>query len=178
MNLLRSVERTKKLKIDPVSDDLVRYHASLVDSSTSPEGTEVIHSLAIEGVISLPGLTILSLEARAFKQPYRECAASLAPLAQIVGMTISAGFSARVKALLGGTAGCSHFLTLVLDVAASHTLTLYLRMRERALLEESDNDNGEWSRAGMSLEPRLENACIALASDKRPIRVAKLKRGA
>jgi hypothetical protein len=173
MNLLRSAERVKRLRIDPVSDDLVRFRASLEDHSESAEGSEIVHSLSIEGTISLPDLTILSLEPHATQQPYRECAASLEPMRQLVGMRISKGFSSHVKELLGGTAGCTHFLTLALDLAASHTLSLHLRMRGSADLNEADKENPARLRVGLSLEPHLENACIALTSDSPMIRRAK-----
>ncbi|MCX4149975.1 MULTISPECIES: DUF2889 domain-containing protein [Paraburkholderia] len=173
MNLSRSVERVKKLRIDPISDDLVRFRSSLEDHSDSDDGPEVIHALSLEGTISLPDLTIRSVTAHASQQPYRECAASLEPMSQLVGLRVSSGFSTNVKNLLGGTAGCSHFMALALDLAGSHTLTMYLRMRERARLDQSDEENGDWTRVGLSIEPRLENACIALTSESRMIRQAK-----
>ena len=169
MNPDRHVERTKRLRIEPVSNDLVRYYTSLEDRGHTPDGTEVIHSLVMEGTISLPDLTIQSLQASATRQPYRECAASVEPLQRIVGMRIGAGFRARVTELIGGNAGCSHFLALVLDLAASHTLSTYLRMRDRTDLAHSDDDDSNWTAVALTVEPRLENACIALATGKRPI---------
>jgi hypothetical protein len=171
----RSVRRTKGLHVEAAGPDLVRFCATLEDRGEGPQGPEVIHSLVLEGTLSIPDLVIRSIEPRALKQPYRECAESLAPIAGLVGMSISAGFSSRVKALLAGTRGCSHFMSLALDVAASHTLTMYLRMRTRADLDESDEDGSRWTRAGLAIEPRLENACIALASDKRVVTLAKRK---
>lgn len=173
MDLHRRAQRTKSLSIEPIDQHMVRFRASLDDHGESAEGTEVIHSLRLEGTISVPDLVIRSMVPTVLKQPYRECAASLEPLGRIVGMRIQSGFSMRVKELLGGTGGCSHFLALVLDVAASHTLTAYLRMRSLAKLDESDHENSPWTRAALAIEPRLENACIALASHQRPIRQAK-----
>jgi hypothetical protein len=171
----RSVRRTKSLQVDVAGPDLVRFFATLEDRGQGPEGPEVIHSLELEGTLSLPDLVIRSIEARALKQPYTECADSVTPMAGLVGISISAGFSSRVKDLLGGTRGCSHFLSLALDVAASHTLTMYLRMRTRAKLDESNEDGSSWTRAGLAIEPRLENACIALDADKRVVTLAKRK---
>ena len=76
----RSVERNKRLLIKPLDSQTVHFMASLEDFSEGPEGREVIHSLVLEGTLSLPDLVILSVDARALKQPYRECAASVSPM--------------------------------------------------------------------------------------------------
>ena len=74
------MERVKRLGIDPVSPSLVTFRASLEDILTSPEGQEVVHSLLLEGTLSIPDLVIMTIEPRTIVQPYAECAASLAPM--------------------------------------------------------------------------------------------------
>jgi len=177
MNSTRSAERTKSLKIEPVSEDLVCFESTLIDHSEGPDGSDLIHSLSIKGTISLPDLTIRSIEATALHQPYPECAASLDPVRQLVGLRIRSGYSNRVRELLGGTAGCSHFLALALDLGASHTLTTYLRVREKVQSSQINQQNSKWMRAALVIEPRLENACIALQSESRPVKQAKQGQG-
>ncbi len=173
MKVIRTAERVKRLSIEAVDDHMVRFKASLDDTCLNPDGKEVIHSLAIEGTISLPELEILSITPTANKQPYRECGASLDPVRQLVGLRIGTGFRAQVMELLGKTKGCTHFLTLALDIAAAHTLTIFLRMRDEVAFEGRDAPDGTWIRMGLKIEPRLENACIALTSDSRVIVNAK-----
>jgi len=172
----RSVQRSKSLRVDPLDAQTVRFTATLEDHSEGPEGREVIHSLVLEGTISIPDLVIRSVAARALQQPYRECAASVEPMAQLVGLKIGRGFTQKVLDLLGGVRGCSHFLALVMDLSAAHTLTTYLRLRDRVALATSDDDDSDWTRVALQLEPRLENACIGLQADWRPMRNARRKR--
>ena len=160
----RTAERVKKLKIEPVDDTLMRFRASLEDTSQDGAGDEIIHSLSIEGTISLPDLVIRTIEPHASYHPYRECGASLAPVRKMVGITIGPGFRANVQDLMGGASGCTHFLSLALDLAASHTLSLFLRMRDSAAFASRNDPGNAWIGVGLALEPRLENACIALTS--------------
>lgn len=173
MDPIRTAERVKKLLIEPVDDALVRFRASLDDVSHGDTGDEVIHSLSIEGTISLPELVIQTIEPRAYHQPYQECAKSLDPVRKLVGARIGPGFRAHVIGILGRTNGCTHFLTLVLDLAASHTLSLFLRMRAQVPFEGRNNPAGVWIGTGLAMEPRLENACIALRSDSPVLKNAK-----
>ena len=171
----RSAKRVKNLCIDPIGHDMVHFRSSLEDYSESTDGTEVIHSLAIDGTISLPDLTIRSIEPHSYHQPYRECEASLEPVRKLVGLTISPGFRTRVQSLIGGTAGCTHFLSLALDLATVHTLALFLRIRAESTSGDDGLKDAAWMRIGLSLEPRLENACIALTSDSSLVKKAKRK---
>ncbi len=173
MDSFRTAERVKKLMIEPVDDALVRFHASLDDVSHGDTPDEVIHSLSIEGTISLPDLVIQTIEPRAHHQPYQECAKSLDPVRQLVGARIGPGFRAHVLSLLGRTSGCTHFLTLVLDLGASHTLSMFLRMRAKVPFDGRNRADGTWTGTGLAIEPRLENACIALRSDSPVITKAK-----
>jgi len=169
------MERVKRLGIDPVSPSLVTFRASLEDILTSPEGQEVVHSLLLEGTLSIPDLVIMTIEPRTIVQPYAECAASLAPMQRLVGQSISSGFNSRVRDLLGGTAGCSHFMELALDLSASHTLSLFLRIRDHVKREDDAAGGALRTRVALMLEPRLENACIALTSESSQIRHARNK---
>jgi Protein of unknown function (DUF2889) len=171
----RTAERVKKLKIEPVDDTLLRFRASLEDTSQDGAGGEIIHSLSIEGTISLPDLVIRSIEPHASHHPYAACGASLAPVRKMVGIAIGPGFRAKVQDLMGGTSGCSHFLALAIDLSASHTLSLFLRMRDTAAFSSRNDPDNAWIGAGLKLEPRLENACIALTSASPVIIHAKQK---
>jgi hypothetical protein len=177
MDSARTAERVKKLRIEPVDDSLLRFYASLDDASHDDTGDERIHSLSIEGTISLPDLVIRTIEPHAHHQPYEACAKSLDPVRKLVGLRIGPGFRARVLSTLGGTSGCTHFLTLVLDLAASHTLSLFLRMRSKVRFDTRNDPDGAWIGTGLAIEPRLENACIALTSDSPVIKIAKRHAG-
>jgi hypothetical protein len=169
----RTAERVKKLKIEPVNDTLVRFRASLEDVSRDGAGEELIHSLALEGTISLPDLVIRTIEPKSYRQPHDGCAASLAPVRKLVGVCIGPGFRAKVLDAMGRTKGCTHFLSLALDLGASHTLSLFLRMRSQMRFDLRGESAPRWIATGLAIEPKLENACIALTSQTDLVQTAK-----
>lgn len=169
----RRARRTKSLDVEPIGDDRLRFRLELDDRSLSPEGDELIHSLAIEGELSLPDLVIRAIEPFAYHQPYPECGASLEPVRRLVGTRIGPGFRDTVLRTMGRTRGCTHFLTLALDLAGAHTLSVFLRMRERVPFATRHDPDGAWMQVGLEVEPRLENACTALRSESPVMRQAK-----
>jgi hypothetical protein len=173
MDLSRIGERTKKLRVEPVNDRLLRFRASLEDWGHSPDGDELIHSLVLEGTISIPELEILSIEPTTLHQPYAECLLSVEPVRKLVGARIGPGFRTRVIELLGRTKGCTHYLTLALDLAQSHTLATFLRMRSKMSFEGRNSPDGAWIGTGLEIEPLLENACIGLRTESPVIQRAK-----
>lgn len=170
---MRTARRKKWLEVEPIDATRARFLLGLEDTSPSDTGVETIHALEIAGVLSIPGLEILEIEPRAILHPYPECAVSLDPVRQMVGARIGAGFRARVLDVMGRTRGCTHFMSLMLDLTAAHTLTTFLRMRERAEYETRKAPDDDWTRTGLALVPELENACIALRADSPVIRNAR-----
>ena len=172
MDMNRSAKRVKSLDVEPRPNGLT-FMLRLDDTSRSPEGEELIHSLGLEGELTLPGLKITWIKAHAYKHPYPECAASLAPIQQLVGASIGPGFRDTVLKAMGRTRGCTHFLSLALDLAAAHTLSVFLQMRARAPFDSRHDKDSDWIRTGLEIEPRLENACVALRTESPVIRQAR-----
>ena len=158
-------DREQKLRIEPVSDHVVRFLSTLTDTFRTPHGDDLIHSLRLEGTLSIPDLVILSISATSIEQPFSGCAASVPPMERLTGLRIGPGYRNRVIELIGGTQGCSHFLTMALDLGASHTLTTYLQMESRTPRREVGVADGRWIAVGLDIEPRLENACIGLRAE-------------
>lgn len=167
--MARTAKRTKSLDVGLIDPGRAWFKLELEDRATSPGADELIHKLEIEGELSLPQLEILSIEPRTLHQPYPECGASLEPVRQMAGTRIGPGFRARVLELMGRQLGCTHYLTLMLDLGAAHTLSLFLRMRERALYSERNEPGSAWLRAGLAIEPKLQGACIALRAGSAAI---------
>jgi len=162
---MRTAKRTKSLNIVPLDEDRASFELTLEDRSYDDTGGELIHLLEIKGLISLPELEILEIEPKSYHQPYAECSAGLDPVRKMVGARIGAGYRTRVFELMGRTLGCTHFMTLLLDLASAHTLTTFLRMRARVPLPQHKTPISDWLRIGLEIEPRLENACTALRTD-------------
>lgn len=176
MNQHRSTRRVKTLDVEPIDPGGLKFRLTLEDKTHSADGEELIHSLAIEGELSLPDLVIRAIQPHAYHQPYPECAASLSPVQQLVGTRIGPGFRDRVLEVMGRSRGCTHFLSLALDLAAAHTMSVFLQMRARVPFEARNLSDGDWMGAGLDIEPRLENACIALRTESPIMARAKEKR--
>ena len=172
----RSTRRVKTLDVIPLSDTDVQLRATLVDISVAfnnPDDVELIHDLRIEATVSVPELVIREIAAYALQQPYGQCALSIAPVARLRGLNLKRGYRKHVQNLLGGTNGCTHFLTLAQDLSAANVLSIYLRMRQSVNNTPATRADGSWARAGLKVEPGLVNACLALAEHSPVQRLAR-----
>ena len=172
----RTGRRDKTLDVVPVSENAMTVIATLRDTSVAlgdPNDVEVIHDLRLEATVSLPDLTIDDVNGVAQRQPYEQCALTVATLGRLRGLSLQRGYRREVMERLGGTQSCSHFLTLALELSAANVLSIYLRMR--ATVENTDHNRGDgtWAGAGLDVEPGLVNACLALAEDSPVIRQAR-----
>jgi hypothetical protein len=164
----RRARREKSLDVLPVSDTELTVVAALRDTSTAladPDDVEIIHDLRLEVGVTVPDLVIHTVAGQAEQQPYDQCAFTVAPLQRLVGLTLRRGYRREVMERLGGIQGCSHFLTLALDLSAANVLSIYLRMRARTPNTATTRADGSWARTGLEVEPGLMNACLALAAD-------------
>jgi len=59
-------------------------------------------------VVAVPGFEILAAEARMNVHPYQVCTAVLPDYGQLVGLSVSRGYTRKVRELFGGPGGCSH----------------------------------------------------------------------
>jgi hypothetical protein len=80
-----------------------------------PPGT--VHHMIIRIEIKGPKLVIEEIEVEMPTVPYEACIETLDTLNQLKGMPIVAGFTAKVKSLIGGRKGCCHLLSLLTAMA-------------------------------------------------------------
>lgn len=175
----RAARRHKDVEVIPLSEKQMRLVATLRDTSTAvhdPGDVEVIHDLRIDATVSVPDLEILDITAHAHHQPYDMCAFTAAPVARLRGVRLTRGYRRRVLEIMGGTRGCSHFLTLALDLAASNVLAIYLQIRAQVENTAQNRADGTWALAGLRTAPSLMNACLALAEDS-PVQQTALALG-
>lgn len=157
--------RSKTLSTRVLSPAKVWFRYALEDSAVTKvePGGDTVHDIAIEGYLRLPELILESVEAASTKQPFGECEASLDPVRGLSGLTLGPGYRQAVIERIGGARGCTHYLTLALGLVELHTLVTFLQMRAEASYE--DRDDGEWMAAGLRIEPRLVDVCIALRAE-------------
>lgn len=164
----RSGRRQKDLQVIPLSGSEMKVIATLQDTSVAlddPDDVEIIHDLRIEATVALPDLVILDIEGTAFQQPYDQCALTAAPLTRLRGVSLTRGYRQAVTEAIGSVRGCTHFHTLAMDLAATNILSIYLRMRAEVEFTPQNRSDGTWARAALAVEPRIMNACMALAAD-------------
>ncbi|MDH4363091.1 MAG: DUF2889 domain-containing protein [Acidimicrobiia bacterium] len=73
----------------------------------------VIHDMSIELIVTLPTFTIVDVIAQMHVHPYDICPAVLADYRQLIGRSVTRGYSKAVRELFGGPQGCSHLGALL-----------------------------------------------------------------
>ena len=104
-----------KLIVTGTLKDLRTGPSHLMNGETRPPG--LLHHMTIRMVVAGPDLVIEDIEAELPQTPREECLETEDSLQPVIGMSISTGFTNRVKSVLSGPAGCSHLTALLLAMA-------------------------------------------------------------
>jgi len=86
-----------------------------ITGETLPRG--VIHHMGIRLLVHCSTLVIEDIEAQLISVPRDACRETADCLAGIKGLTITRGFTSKVRKLAGGNKGCTHLLELALAMA-------------------------------------------------------------
>lgn len=169
-----TIERTKQLRLTALEGDAFGFESTLVDIGwmlDEGDGREVVHRLAIRGTIHPESFELADIEPSFEVQPFGVCGLAVEAVRSLEGLRVARGYRRSVLDLMGATKGCSHFLSVALELSQLHTLITYTRMRHA--VPRKPRTDPEWLRRGLGIEPRLENACLALAEDSPVILAAK-----
>ena len=82
---------------------------------TFPSG--VIHHMAIRLLVNCSNLLIEDVDVDLISVPVAVCRETIDCLASIKGLTVTKGFTLKVKKLAGGNNGCVHLVELLLAMA-------------------------------------------------------------
>ncbi len=104
-----------KMIVEGILKDERYFKSYLMTGGTQPPG--ILHHMQIRMVVAGPALIIEDIEVEMPQTPRKECRETETSLQPIIGMSISAGFTNRVKAALSGPVGCSHLVGLLLAMA-------------------------------------------------------------
>jgi hypothetical protein len=80
-----------------------------------PKG--VIHHMAIRLLVNCSNLMIEDFNVEPISLPHEACRETFDCLAAIKGMTITRGFTLKIKKMAGGERGCTHLVELLLAMA-------------------------------------------------------------
>ena len=112
--------RTIRVEIRPVAPDELDIVATLVDERPGEnppwfgsEPPRVIHDMRLGLRVRHPGLVITAVRSEMASHPYTICPEALPPLEQLVGLSISRGFTREVNERFGRQRGCAHFTALI-----------------------------------------------------------------
>jgi len=94
----------------------VRFQDShTINGETFPDG--VIHHMMIRLLVNCSNLLIEDVDVDLLSVPRDECRETINCLAPVKGLTITKGFTSKVKKLVGGKKGCTHLVELLLAMA-------------------------------------------------------------
>lgn len=87
----------------------------LVSGDRRPAG--IIHHMKISWLFNVSSFVIEEVEAEMPTVPYDECLETVKGMGLLKGMNLAAGFTVKLKELLGGVKGCAHFFALLTAMA-------------------------------------------------------------
>ena len=125
-----------------------------------PSGT--IHHMAVRLLVNCSNLMIEDIDVDLISVPREACRETIECLAPIKGLSITKGFTAKVKKLTGGKKGCTHLVELILAMAPaaiqgyatyqSRKLVVFDPDRAKMILEFLVNTCRVWREDGPFVE--------------------------
>ena len=94
-------------------DRFQKFHG--MTGETFPRG--VVHHMAIRLLVNCSNLLIEDVHVDLISVPRKVCRETIDCLSSIKGLTITKGFTAKVKKLAGGNKGCTHLVELIQAMA-------------------------------------------------------------
>jgi hypothetical protein len=112
--------RTIRVEIAPVGANELEITGTLVDERPGANPAwfgapppRVIHDMRLTLRVRHPDLVITEVRSEMASHPYTICPEALPPLQQLVGLSISRGFTREVNERFGRQRGCAHFTALI-----------------------------------------------------------------
>ena len=126
---------------------------------------EPLHSMALRLTVD-DNLTVRAVEAVTDAGPFALCPRITDNFRRLEGERIGPGWRRRVRALLGGTEGCTHLVDLLGPLATTAFQTVYgSRYGSRTRNDDTDRDS-----ANPDAMRYLIGSCHALAADSEVVR--------
>ncbi len=134
-----------------------------------------VHHMTLRLKLGGAPLTILDAEAEMVHVPLEFCRSTLETIQKIIGLKISAGFTKKVRDLMGGEQGCAHLthLLTVMSQAAFQGNAAHKRKSRRPVPGSIDDVEGLESligscRAWKQDGPKMNNLKAAIENGEHP----------
>jgi hypothetical protein len=105
----------QKIIVEGVLKDERFQDSHVITGETFPSG--VVHHMAIRLLVNCANLSIEDIDVDLIAVPREACRETIGCLAHIKGLTVTKGFTAKIKKMAGSTKGCTHLVELILAMA-------------------------------------------------------------
>ncbi len=146
-------ERTINIKVFETGEDKILIEGTLTDERLCPTfiyllsriaDPMIVHNITVRVGLSLPDLTIESIETDMNQVPAEMCKGAKDTCYKLVGVSMLRGFNRKLKELTGGVNGCVHLNNLLLSIGAcayQGSYTYYRRVQEDGTLRKVHLDD-------------------------------------
>jgi Protein of unknown function (DUF2889) len=155
------------------SDGLWDIEAHMVDTKTygfdnawrgEIKPGEPLHDMWLRVTLD-DRMVVRDVVAVAAAHPFRACPEITVNFRRLIGETIGAGWTKRVRALLGGVAGCTHLVDLLGPIGTIAIQTIK-SARAQALMKDAEpTDRAAKDPAAPRRRPAMIDSCHAMRSD-------------
>jgi len=94
-----------------------RRHAKVYDVTGTAREPGIVHHLDVKLLIQVDSLEIEEAQIEMVHVPLAECPATLDTVEKLKGLEVKAGFSKKIRGLMGGKKGCAHLCNLIIAMS-------------------------------------------------------------
>ncbi|MCK7509303.1 MAG: DUF2889 domain-containing protein [Desulfobacterales bacterium] len=105
----------QRIIVEGLLKDVIFQESHAITGETFPSG--IIHHMAIRLLVNCSNLVIEDVDVDLLSIPREVCRETIDCLAPIKGLTITRGFTLKIKKIAGGNKGCSHLVELLQAMA-------------------------------------------------------------
>jgi hypothetical protein len=150
--------------IEGVITDVKTYSFDTIDRGVVPAG-EPIHEMHVRLTVD-DKLTVHEIEATTELSPFKICPQIASGVKKLIGERVVGGWTRTVNEKLGGVAGCTHIMQLILGPLATSVYqtvipALAKRKRDAGIAEDKESKPGwldscyGWSSSGEMIKERF-----------------------
>ena len=137
-----------------------RGHDLVGTISRSVKQGDAIHDMWVRLTID-QALTIVSVDCATDATPYATCHGAVPNMQRLIGVKVASGFKKEVHLRIGGTAGCTHIVSLIEAMATVALHAVVGSRRHEGGRQAVHSTFGP----GKDGKPRLLDTCISHAAD-------------
>jgi len=151
-------DKKHMLVVGELTDD--RLHDYFLISGEKKDAGR-LHHMVIRLLVEMSSMTIVDHEVEMLTVPRDVCMEMQESLSVITGLQIKPGYSGKIRTLLGGVRGCSHLVTLLIDMGPAAMQGLGAIMAQNPV----EGDKAKKLRRARGISRFLANTCYVWRED-------------